>query len=171
MKNHHARRLPRSVPLARRPRPADDIRTVLRTHSGGLPSPAHLGRLCLLLAASSTDPGDSSMGSGQSCKIPVSSGSISQQKPTHELATEEFLRIPGPGELPFNPYGKSSIAREPPSAAAYQQPNLPPAPHFLAVGHKGHQPASRLYCMGPTPFSTPLMPKKTPFADSPHSDV
>ena len=47
----------------------------------------------------------------------------------------------------------------------------PLLPHILAVGIPGAQPPSRLFALGPTPFSTTPMPKKTLFADSPQSNT
>ena len=62
-----------------------------------------------------------------------------------------------------------------PRAYTHQQPltlgNPPPAMHFLASNPGSTQPSSRLQSMGPTPFSTPPMPRKAlHFASSPQSE-
>ena len=51
----------------------------------------------------------------------------------------------------------------------YSQP--PPAPHFLAARASGALQSSRLASLGPTPFSTPPMPRKVLFTDSPQSEA
>ena len=100
-----------------------------------------------------------------------------QQEQGHALATTEYLRIPGPSEPNAGRYGSYPNVAAPLTtsygiAAAYlTRPKPPPAIHFLADGAPGSQPASRMYSMGPTPFSTPPMPRKALFADSPQLEA
>ena len=102
----HARGLPRPVSLAQRPGTAHDRCIVIPPYIGWLSIPALLGGLCVSLAASYTNSSDTSLGRRQGGRIPVSSRPVSplpKQRPTHELATAEFLRIPGPDQLPLAP--------------------------------------------------------------------
>jgi len=75
--------------------------------------------------------------------------------PRHGLASAEFMRIPE-----MRP-SASEIQ------GAYDPPHLPihsnpiPSMHFMATVPEGPQPTSRLQSLGPAPFSTPPMPRKT----------
>jgi hypothetical protein len=89
-----------------------------------------------------------------------------QQAPRHELASAEFLRIPEMRPSASETHG----AYDPPHLPTHSNPV--PSMHFLAAGSERPQPPSRLQSLGPTPFSTPPMPRKTlQFAVSPQSET
>jgi len=94
-----------------------------------------------------------------------------QQEPRHELATAEFLRIPDGGLPHTGHWALGSSSRAPAAAPSNFHGQPVHAPHFLAAGNSEAHPPSRLLLLGPAPFSTPPMPKKVLFVDSPQSET
>jgi len=111
----------------------------------------------------------SARAAGSPCRLAPSP----QQEPRHALAAAELLKIPSSAEPIAGRYGldfsagASHNASHSAGGVHHNQPNSLPAMHFLAAGAPGSHLVSRLYSMGPTPFSTPPMPKKALFAESP----
>jgi hypothetical protein len=100
--------------------------------------------------------------------LPHALTSSPHQHPSHELALAEFLRIPAQ-QVPAPTSHPSMSSQGAQTSSQVYKPM--PGPHFLAADRSGQQTGSRLFSMGPTPFSTPPMPKKTLFQDSPQSET
>jgi hypothetical protein len=100
-----------------------------------------------------------------------------QQEPRHALANAKLLKILGSAEPTTGRYGlnfgagASNSASHSAGVVHHYQPNSIPAMHFLAADAPGSNLVSRLYSMGSTPFSTPPMPKKALFAESPQTEA